>query len=365
MDSTISPTALAALCDELEAALAEAGISSDDMPHDSAPSPPATSNASSSTVPWPSTTSTIPVAVPTAPAPHAGSPSKGQHLTLRRIRAVGAADPVLALAWCQRVITDLGYNHFARVFFPINKRASARSLATTARAMVALRLPIKCLEAVVLGAWLTAALTDVPRVPVAFKTAVDLPGAPKRVYRHIVLAVAVPTAEGERWGALGLSRRRELMDKPVQFRSLAALLSEYIEAYGRNLHKVLKIKIGLPFPHAMDTSTVRVIWKYLSLHLATRPTDSVSDDGDSASSSGASPTAASPAAPRAKHDTGPARAVDPAVHPSLAPHVAAVDAYWRDVRRNGAAVAAAVAAAGAGSPRLSASSSVVHLKGAG
>ena len=65
--------------------------------------------------------------------------------------------------------------------------------------------------------------------------------------RHIVLAVRHP--DTGRWGALGLSRRADLMDKSLTYASLADLLQNYIACYRRWWHTVLRIRIGLPIPH--------------------------------------------------------------------------------------------------------------------
>ena len=65
--------------------------------------------------------------------------------------------------------------------------------------------------------------------------------------RHIVLAVRHP-GTGQ-WGALGLSRRAELMDKPLTHASLADLLADYIASYQKWWHTVLRMRVGLPVPH--------------------------------------------------------------------------------------------------------------------
>ena len=59
-------------------------------------------------------------------------------------------------------------------------------------------LPIKCLEAVFLGLYLTAGMRDLDRIPVGFKTCVQ--GAS---YRHIVLAVR--HRPSQLWGAVRAS----------------------------------------------------------------------------------------------------------------------------------------------------------------
>ena len=65
--------------------------------------------------------------------------------------------------------------------------------------------------------------------------------------RHIILAVRHP--DTGKWGALGLSRRAELMDKPLTYSTLADLLADYVASYKRWWHTVLRIRIGLPVPH--------------------------------------------------------------------------------------------------------------------
>jgi hypothetical protein len=60
-----------------------------------------------------------------------------------------------------------------------------------------------------------------------------------QVYRHIVLAVHhLPSG---RFGALGISRREELMYKPLRFGSLAELVSDYKAGYEAWWHKLLKV----------------------------------------------------------------------------------------------------------------------------
>ncbi|KAJ3156780.1 Tubulinyl-Tyr carboxypeptidase 2 [Geranomyces michiganensis] len=159
----------------------------------------------------------------------------------------------------QTYIDKLGYNHLGTTFFEIRKSASVRSLMRTAQEMVSFALPIKCLEAVVLATYLTAPLVDVERIPCSFKS--ECGG---ETYRHIVLLLRC----GDRWGALGISRRPDLMDKPLAYKSLPDILKEYKTAYERNGHRLRKIKLGLPITHD-TTSNERFTWKYLSLHVST------------------------------------------------------------------------------------------------
>lgn len=64
-----------------------------------------------------------------------------------------------------------------------------------------------------------------------------------QVYRHIVLAVHhLPSG---RYGALGLSRRSELMYKPLRFSSLAELVGDFKAGYERWWHQLLKVSSGV------------------------------------------------------------------------------------------------------------------------
>ncbi|KAJ3005666.1 Tubulinyl-Tyr carboxypeptidase 2 [Thoreauomyces humboldtii] len=115
--------------------------------------------------------------------------------------------------------------------------------------MVNYALPIKCLEAVVLAAHLTSPMAEIQRIQSGADT-----------YRHIVLLIR----HGDRWGALGLSRRPDLMNKPLSYKTLPDILNDYKAAYERNGHSLLKIKLGLPISHDAS-SNERITWKYLSL----------------------------------------------------------------------------------------------------
>ena len=99
------------------------------------------------------------------------------------------------------------------------------------------------------------------------KTSID-----GHVYRHIVLAVLhVPSGC---WGALGLSRRKELMYKELKFASFADLMREYKERYEQWWHKVLKIWVGLPCSHdAFDGAPI--CWRYCKVKLPNREWDDV------------------------------------------------------------------------------------------
>ncbi|KAJ3321781.1 Tubulinyl-Tyr carboxypeptidase 1 [Boothiomyces sp. JEL0866] len=105
--------------------------------------------------------------------------------TLRRITSI------------QKYIEKLSYNFLGEPFFTIKKTFSINKICRLSQEMIQCGLPIKCLEAVALGIYLTMNF-DVDRVPISFKSECD-----GNEYRHIVLGIKY----GDRWGAIGLSRR--------------------------------------------------------------------------------------------------------------------------------------------------------------
>ena len=74
--------------------------------------------------------------------------------------------------------------------------------------MIKEALPIKCLEAVILGIYLTNGITGLERYPLSFRSAFG-----SNVHQHVVLVVSWNGL----FGALGMSRREDLMYKPLQF----------------------------------------------------------------------------------------------------------------------------------------------------
>ena len=127
----------------------------------------------------------------------------------------------------------------------------------TAREVLREALPIKCIEAVFLGTLLTAGWEGLHRMPLGFKSTVN-----GETYRHVVLIVHhSPT---QKWGALGISRRQELMYKELSFDSLALLVADYKAGYEKWFHRLTKARVGLPFHHDMQ-STAPVCWRFCSI----------------------------------------------------------------------------------------------------
>ncbi|CAG2215043.1 VASH [Mytilus edulis] len=135
------------------------------------------------------------------------------------------------------------------------KNRPISGLMDLAREMIKESLPIKCLEAIILGIFLTNGMLGVERFPISFKSVFN-----GNVHRHVVLGIYY----SGRWGTIGMSRREELMYKPLVFKSLADLMFDYEKSYNLFYHEVKKMKIGLPAPH--DPHSYEFInWKTLTL----------------------------------------------------------------------------------------------------
>ncbi|XP_005986599.1 tubulinyl-Tyr carboxypeptidase 1 [Latimeria chalumnae] len=152
----------------------------------------------------------------------------------------------------QRYIRELQYNHTGTQFFEIKKSRPLTGLMDIAKEMTREALPIKCLEAVILGIYLTNSMPGLERFPISFKTQFS-----GNYFRHIVLGVHC----GSRFGALGMSRREDLMYKPLVFRTLNELILEFESAYRRYWHTLKKVKMGQYVSH--DPHSVEQIeWKH-------------------------------------------------------------------------------------------------------
>eukprot|EP00906_Rhabdomonas_costata_P029325 RCo041399 len=161
------------------------------------------------------------------------------------------------LTQVQRVISALEYNHLPHTFFNIHKNRPLSAILATAREILTEALPIRCVEATFVATLLTNPAAELARFPLSFHSRC---GAV--VARHIVLAVRYR----DKWGALGLSRREDLMFKPLQFNSLAELLREFLQSYERNHHAVRSFTVGLPLSHDPADSLVP-FWRLFRVRL--------------------------------------------------------------------------------------------------
>lgn len=163
--------------------------------------------------------------------------------------------------WLQAIQTYmkmLQYNHTGTQFFEIRKTRPLSGLMETAKEMTRESLPIKCLEAVILGIYLTNGQPSVERFPISFKTHFS-----GNYFHHVVLGIYC----NGRYGSLGMSRRSDLMDKPLTYRTLSDLIFEFEDSYKKYLHSVKKVKIGLYVPHEPH-SFQPIEWKQLVLNVS-------------------------------------------------------------------------------------------------
>jgi hypothetical protein len=73
----------------------------------------------------------------------------------------------------QKYISGFEYNFTNKQYFNVMKNRPLARVMDTAKEIMRRSLPIKCLEAVFLGIYLTAGMTELDRIPVGFKTAVS------------------------------------------------------------------------------------------------------------------------------------------------------------------------------------------------
>lgn len=80
--------------------------------------------------------------------------------------------------------------------------------------------------------YLTNGLTSLERFPISFKTQFS-----GHCFHHVVLGVYC----GGRYGSLGMSRRSDLMDKPLRHRTLGELVADFEGSYRRYQHSLKKV----------------------------------------------------------------------------------------------------------------------------
>lgn len=83
--------------------------------------------------------------------------------------------------------------------------------------------------------YLTNGLTSLERFPISFKTQFS-----GHCFHHVVLGVYC----NGRYGSLGMSRRQDLMDKPLTHRTLGELVAEFESSYKRYQHTLKKVRRG-------------------------------------------------------------------------------------------------------------------------
>lgn len=100
--------------------------------------------------------------------------------------------------------------------------------------------------------YLTNNMPGVERFPLSFQSYFS-----GNQFHHIVLGVH----SGGRFGALGISRREDLMFKPLELRTLMDLVQDFEGAYRGYWHTLRKVRIGQYVSH--DPHSVEQIeWKH-------------------------------------------------------------------------------------------------------
>ena len=123
--------------------------------------------------------------------------------------------------------------------------------------LVSSRPPFSSLTQIVLR-YLTNGQPSIERFPISFKTYFS-----GNYFHHVVLGIHC----NGHYGSLGMSRRAELMDKPLTFRTLSDLIFDFEDSYKKYLHTVKKVKIGLYVPHEPH-SFQPIEWKQLVLNVS-------------------------------------------------------------------------------------------------
>ena len=124
-------------------------------------------------------------------------------------------------------------------------------------------MPIKCLEAVILSIYLTNEINSVnglEKFTIGFKTS-----SKGNIHRHVVLGLYCH--DSGLFGALGISRRNDLGYKPLKFNTLSDLMHDFINSYTNYLHRVKRIKIGLPIP-CSNRSFESIPWNGCTINLS-------------------------------------------------------------------------------------------------
>lgn len=124
--------------------------------------------------------------------------------------------------------------------------------------MLSFQILLKTLESKIeffltqLHSYLTNNMPGVERFPLSFQSQFS-----GNHFHHIVLGVH----SGGRFGALGISRREDLMFKPLELRTLMDLVQEFEGAYRGYWHTLRKVRIGQYVSH--DPHSVEQIeWKH-------------------------------------------------------------------------------------------------------
>lgn len=186
------------------------------------------------------------------------APSMPQPPNLSVIRS-----PELQMEAVQQYVESFEYNYSGKPFFKLVKSKGTKHIYASAMSLMEAALPIQCVEAVFISLYLTSPLRSLVRIPVSFKSRHK-----GNSHRHIVLTVF--DKSNNRWGALGLSRRSNLMYKPLVFNSLVDLIREFERSYESCFHRLTKVYLSEPLTHDLNKVDNRVNWKVETIKMAAK-----------------------------------------------------------------------------------------------
>ena len=167
------------------------------------------------------------MSLPTIPSALVIGPPPRPSIDLERLHSLHANEAILE---AQQFINKFEYNYSGKAFIRMRKDLGASHVFASAKEIISAALPIQCVEATFIGLYLTCGIKSLTRVPLSFKSYFQ-DGA----HRHMVLAIR--NLDGL-WGAIGISRRADLMYKPMIYASLYDLIVEYHGCFANNFHRL-------------------------------------------------------------------------------------------------------------------------------
>ncbi|XP_002165523.3 tubulinyl-Tyr carboxypeptidase 1 [Hydra vulgaris] len=157
----------------------------------------------------------------------------------------------------QNFLNRLQYNHLGVYFFDVKTKRPVYRLAELAKDIIRNPMPIKCLEAVIVSIFLTSSIESLLRFSIRFKSRFQ-----NKVHRHIVLGLY--WCSQSCFGAIGLSRRSNLMDKPFKYKKLSDLIFDYRASYSECYHCLTKVKLSSIITSNMQSSD-QINWNYYAV----------------------------------------------------------------------------------------------------
>ncbi|KAJ9440419.1 hypothetical protein DIPPA_24191 [Diplonema papillatum] len=142
-----------------------------------------------------------------------------------------------SLYLARKVLSTFAYTTEGATF-NVEKKRSLAEIYATASQILRDGVRIQCVEGTFVGLLLTDSLPSVIRFGLSFESKTPT----GMTYKHLVLGVRLC----RRYGALGISRNKGLMTKPMRFSSLAELVADFVLHYGEDQHVVTKLLVSRP-----------------------------------------------------------------------------------------------------------------------